>query len=254
MKNAIFILSSALVLFVINIPLISQAEQNQAEQKNSPIRYQIELIIFAYQQIKTNEYWDQDEIASIDWHPQPADELVAYQPETTTSVVQQGQQMASNPAEFRLSNIAKKLQRSSDYKLLFHQAWQQALPRYQKGHWLKISDLPLKKGNINKPSFDKHTVILSDEQAIAKLEGRIKVFRKRFFHVALEMLYHSDYQNPETGTHPEPQLSEYQAIEPQTVSFYFKQQQQVALNKIYYFDHPVIAGLIYITKYHGKYQ
>lgn len=161
--------------------------------------------------------------------------------------------------EYQLLEEARKIQKSSNRRVLMHTAWHQpGLPREQAiqvhfKHSIDNTHSTLAGTSSTQPVSGS----LPDPVMINKpyLDGSIKVMLARYLHVDTDILYFTT--PPETDTVTESgtgldtiSIDEYSENSTRTSVYQIKQlRRRIRSKELHYLDHPVLGMLLMITPY-----
>lgn len=116
---------------------------------------------------------------------------------------------------YQLTNIAEKLDQSSDYNVLFHRAWRQ-----------------LAYNKKNAIPYPVDSLVNSENKS---LTGSVKLVLERYLHLDVDVLLMSNSRPGNSPTeHPILQL---------------KEKRRIRNNQIHYFDHPYLSMIAKVTPY-----
>lgn len=182
---------TAFILLLISIP--SYADQ----------WYHVELIVFEQLDTITDEQWP----------PMPDDVLTG---SLTTDMATSFIQPASNES---LNNVAARLNRSSQYRVHYHQSWQQFIMR--KGRAKTIN-------------------IISADSLI---EGTIRLDKATYLHASLDLWLKQNTGLVNSWSDGSPQGTDISAPR----NPHLEESRRIRSNKLYFFDHPKMGALLKLT-------
>ena len=223
--------------------------------------YDIELIIFESLDpaAKISEVWKHE--ASMDVPPlavelgQPYpgpipkefDPKLAYKPLTSS--------------ELQLTEEAKLLTASNNYRILLHTGWHQpgmdadtALPVHINQSFLETAPTPLTPAGMPPPvtgqSFPAATS--SETQTRSILNGYIKIILSRYLHADVNLTYTTNIPLAPPAAAPA-SLYDDQEVKPieltQPTVYQLSQTRKMRSKELHYIDHPVIGVLLLATPY-----
>ena len=183
--------------FILALSLLAFSITSYAQQW-----YHVELIVFEQLDTITDEEWpEMDETQPAELTPAMATKLI---------------QPAENET---LLNSAARLNRSSQYRVHYHQSWQQPI---------------LKKRNA------KTIGIHSEDKMV---EGSIKLYKSTYLHAALDLWLKENSVSVSSWSDVSP---DGEAIElPRNPNL--KESRRIRSKKMYFFDHPKLGALLQLT-------
>jgi len=136
------------------------------------------------------------------------------------------------PKEYRrLNSVAKKLQQSAQYKVLFHEAWPMPVRKQKSATWIKIEAGQTNAGN-------------------SQLEGAIGVSLGRFLHLHTQ-LHLNEFTKDGTNVQTEiSKLFNYPTSQTNvTQRFSMIQKRKMRSVELHFLDHPKLALLVRFDPY-----
>ncbi len=209
MFDAILFLARLKIFLVLFLLLFSLSAWGSSSK--APRWFEIELVIFE----NSDSHWMESEQWPDDLEPPVFDhalELAEQEPLVTK----------------RLEGVAKRISRSSKYKLLMHTGWLQSVLSRDDAVGVRL------------------TKTVGDNT----LDGIVKISVERYLHVNIDLLY----QKETRGLHP---LVLQSDTDPFSFSMDFKSyaikgKRRIRSKELHYFDHPLVAVLVLVTPYEYK--
>jgi len=179
--------------------------------------------------------------------------------------------------EYRLSDIVKKIKRSSRYQFLKHMVWRQPGLAKQNAIAVQIrtgklfgndyssidspvkpllttEELEVQQLDITKPiQFDLNTE--EPELVWYELEGKITITLARYLHAYVDMVLRVPSENTiildeSNNARDKPKTDDELSFTSATLNnFTFKEHRRMRSRKLHYLDHPEVGMLILITPY-----
>lgn len=151
-------------------------------------------------------------------------------------------------SEYRLSDAAKKIATSNDYRIIKHFAWRQpgldksiAIPVYiQNTIATEIDETKPGDGQPKSPLYTQ-----------ARLDGLIKVSLSRYLHLETELRFEANGISPLPEPMVETDTTEAMPAakpRPTTAVYYEKQKRRLRSKELHYIDHPVFGMLVLMTQ------
>lgn len=189
-------LSASHLIFGLCLFLISI--QSYADQW-----YHVELIVFEQLDTITDEQW-----------PIMPDEIItgALSPDMASSFIQP----ASNSS---LNNVAARLSRSSQYRIHYHQSWQQFIMRKGRAKAVNITS--------------------SD----GLIEGTIRLDKATYLHASLDLWLKQNIGLTNNWSDASPQGTEIHGPR----NPHLEESRRIRSNQLYFFDQPKMGALLKLT-------
>jgi Peptidoglycan-binding protein, CsiV len=279
MKSTALKMSAALTFVVSRLlmPDLCLAQDNQSEKAapNHQGWYQVEMIIFSRNNPSLQEHFptnihlgypsrwqvlkDPNPIAS---RSVTENNSITNQPAVLTSVVDLNTQpFYMLPAESRqLNSAADKLSRSSDFTILFHQAWRQPITAQSQADWILINNqrsdehAPLLSGSIR---LSVATYLrLETRLWFAEFEPKLDDTAKEWPEIpespdkivqeidATQSSFFSD-ENQNTPEQTEATTDQWQTKQ----IVLLKDRREMRSNEAHYIDHPLVGMIIKISPF-----
>jgi hypothetical protein len=182
---------------LVTLALLTLHFQAQAQQW-----YHVELIVFEHLSSITDEQWPQK---------QPTD-LELLTPDMATAIIQ--------PAKNEnLLSSAQRLNRSPNYQLHYHQAWQQPI--------------------LNKRQA-KAIAVTSENTLI---DGNIRLYRSTYVHAELDLWLMQQAELLNSWSDASPEGVDITAPRNPNLN----ESRRINSKKLYYFDHPKLGALLELT-------
>ena len=226
--------------------------------------YDIEMIIFESldEAAKISEVWKHE--ASVEVPPlavelgQPYpgpipkefDPKLAYKPLTS--------------GELQLTEEAKLLTASNNYRILLHTGWHQpgmdadtVLPVHINQSFLETAPTTLSPAGTPPPATGQTfpASSTSETQTRAILNGYIKIILSRYLHADVNLVYTTNIPLTPPAIAPA-NLSDDQEVKPieiaQPTVYLLSQTRKMRSNELHYIDHPVIGVILLATPYEEK--
>ena len=189
--------SHLVIQFVITLILFAFSTNSYAQQW-----YHVELIVFEQLDTRTDEQWPEMSL----------NKAVKLTPRTSSNVIQP----AANES---LLNHSSRLNRSSRYRVHYHQAWQQPIMKKNRAQSVGVN---------------------SDNNMI---EGSIRLYKSTYLHAAVD-LWLNENTSPVTN---------WSDVSPDGDSINLprnpnlKESRRIRSNKLYLFDHPKLGAVLKLT-------
>lgn len=174
---------------------------NSWASEKAPRWFEIELVIFE----NNDSHWMASEYWPDDLEPPPIDSALDLEQQIS---------LVTN----RLDGVAKRISRSSKYKLLLHTGWRQSV--------LSRSDAV--------------GVRLTTTNGDNTLDGVVKISVERYLHVNFDLLY----QQPK-----ESKLTDFSM---NMKAYSIKGKRRIRSKELHYFDHPLVSMLVLVTPYNKR--
>lgn len=160
-------------------------------------------------------------------------------------------------SQYRLTEEAKLLVATNNYKILHHTAWRQpglpeneAIPVHLKTEYINEPSETGKEetqANENLDSGSFATTSDNTENSRSTMDAYIKVILSRYLHVNIDLLYSVNLPiNIEIPINSD-SLSEEGMMQP--IHYRVTQTRKMRSNELHYIDHPVIGILVIATQY-----
>jgi hypothetical protein len=207
--------------------------------------YTVEVVVFEnlHQESLDAEVW-----AADPGTPDPGNAIpltAGLQGETASGTAPHGFRRL-NPAQYTLTPLARKLERSSRYRPLLHVAWRQ--PGYGKSNARAVY--------LGGPAPNSYAGTSPDPV----LQGTLKLYRSRYLHLRADLVYSPPGQaygaNPPVRVEPRPgnpaatdagAAEQATPVFPGTVHYRMQQQRRMRSHELHYLDHPAFGMFVKIT-------
>ena len=163
--------------------------------------------------------------------------------------------------ELQLSEEAKLLTTSNNYRILLHTGWHQpgmdadtVLPVHINQSFLETVPTSLNPTGINTPTSEQSVPasITSGTQTRSILNGYIKIILSRYLHADINLTYTPNIPLTPPAVTPASMTDdqEVKPIElPQPTVYLLSQTRKMRSRELHYIDHPVIGVLLLATPY-----
>lgn len=224
--------------------------------------YNVEVVLFEHTnpanqqsedwtQPKKSDVGDQSEIIHQLGQPYVMETKSSFDPKLMFTLVPE--------KEYQLLEEARKVQESSNRRVLMHTAWrqpglsrEQAIRVYFKHPIEKIGSMHTQAGSTQPGSMPLPGHVMTSKPY---LEGSIKVMLSRYLHVDTDILYFATVpetnavENTDTGLE-NASNAEYNENGIQLSVYQMKQlRRRIRSKELHYLDHPVLGMLLMITPY-----
>ena len=261
--------------------LVSGPGLAQSETSAEPPRYDVEVVIFKNVQVpKSKEY-----VLPVSSPAKDKKMLVLSSPKSVQAAKKLGYEVITGK-QYRLTDVVKKLVKSSRYELLLHTAWRQpgveqekALPVWIRGgrvygnEYTSIdSQIELlesmpgadrKMADGTSPEFDEQTLeaielqLLEQQssqrpQRLYELEGKITIGLSRYLHAHTDLVLRRPRLSIDQETTSSAQSRTLAAYSADTLilnNHSLKERRRMRSKNLHYLDSPEFALLILITPY-----
>jgi len=186
-----------LIKSLVSIGLLALSFQTQAQQW-----YHVELVVFEQLNTITDEQWPQSDIQ----------EMVPLSTEMATPLIQP----AVNES---LVSAVQRLNRSSRYRVHYHQAWQQP---------------------ILEKRLAQAVAVQSENELI---DGSIRLYKATYLHAQLDLWLMQNAGLINAWSDASPEGIDISA--PRNPNL--KESRRIRSKKLYFFDHPKLGALIQLT-------
>jgi len=142
-----------------------------------------------------------------------------------------------SPRAWKLTGVAHRLNTSSHYRRLLHQAWKQIAASPQQAQPVHLH-LPFVEAT------PQEAATFPNESLGSQLEGTVTLRRGRFLHVSLDLLYR---QLPQVPVSPKAERETSEFL-PLTRQFRLTESRRIRIQELHYFDHPAFGVLIQVRQ------
>lgn len=175
--------------------------------------YSIELIVFEQKNAVglTAEHWSNDDVV-----------LPMFDEAMEANIA------AGN--ERKLSDIARKLNTSPAYRVLFHTTWKQAAVDSSAAKGVRLSNERKLTGDNANPVYE--------------VEGIANLSAGRFLHLNLNLVFSKLMQE---SLNPSPSMNGATQPPESLRRFQLKESRRVKSKELHFFDHPLFGVIAYVT-------
>ncbi len=231
--------------------LLAQANKTTNNDIKPLKQYDIEIILF--KNIKTPKGREKTQPSQAPYLDEP---FISFNnPKDIASAAEPGFVLLEDH-ELQLTDIAKKIDRSSRYQILQHLAWRQ--PGLAKEHALPIQIRAGKQFGNDYSSIDPPVLpattqnIQNPEKVWYELEGKITITLARYLHTYIDVVLRIPSDNDIEISDIINTLDNEQEISLTSATlnnYSFKEHRRMRSKRLHYLDHPEMGMLILITPY-----
>ena len=155
-----------------------------------------------------------------------------------------------------LSGIAKRVDKSSRYKLLSYKVWRQAGLSEAKSKPIHIQS-EARVSNLAPQGSDEYGNLISQLIEVPMLDGTVRISLGRFLHIHTDLLYTTALEDiqllPETAEEGDVAIKTTQRLAPEgsqqnrLQGFVLKTQRKTRSKETQFIDHPMFGLIVRIT-------